>query len=109
MTDDDATVRSVVHGAAAAGAKFVHYMTGVTMRDRQREHFLQRIGAVDPSLPERYRAAFGDRYFCNSPRAYENRSLFRALCKEHGLLWRMPDIIAAYKPARPIGSQASLF
>ena len=40
-TDDDATVRGVVEGAAAAGARFVYHMTGVTMRDRQRDHFLR--------------------------------------------------------------------
>ena len=90
-TDDDATVRGVVEGAAAAGARF------------------DRIAAVDPTLPERYRAAFGDRYFCNSPRATENRALFRSLCKQHGLLWRMSDIIAAYKPSQPMGAQTSLF
>ncbi|WP_241963591.1 radical SAM protein [Gordonibacter sp. 28C] len=109
VTDDDATVRGVVEGAAAAGARFVYHMTGVTMRDRQRDHFLERIAAVDPALPDRYRRTFGDRYFCNSPRAAENRALFRALCKEHGLLWRMPDIIAAYKPVQTLGSQGSLF
>ncbi len=109
VTDDETTVRGVVEGAAAAGARFVYHMTGVTMRDRQRDHFLERVAAVDPALPDRYRRAFGERYFCNSPRAAESRALFRALCKEHGLLWRMPDIIAAYKPAQPVGSQGSLF
>ena len=93
----------------AAGARFVFHLTGVTMRDRQREHFLERVSSVDPALPERYRAAFGERYLCNSPRASENRALFRALCKQHGLLWRMSDIIKAYKPAQPLGAQASLF
>lgn len=109
VTDDDATVRGVVEGAAAAGARFVYHMTGVTMRDRQRDHFLDRIAAADPTLPERYRAAFGDRYFCNSPRATENRALFRSLCKQHGLLWRMSDIVATYKPSQPMGAQTSLF
>ena len=109
LTDDDATVRGIVEGAAAAGARFVYHTTGVTMRDRQRAHFLERIAAVDPALPARYREAFGERYVCNSPRANENRALVRALCNQHGLLWRMSDIIAAYKPARPIGTQTSLF
>ena len=109
VTDDEATVHGVVEGAAAAGARFVYHMTGVTMRDHQRDHFLECVAAIDPALPDRYRRAFGERYFCNSPRAAENRALFRALCKEHGLLWRMPDIIAAYKPAQPVGSQGSLF
>lgn len=109
LTDDDATVRGVIEGAAAAGARFIHHMTGVTMRDRQRDYFMEQAAAIDPTLPERYRKTFGDRYFCNSPRATENRTLFRALCKEHGLLWRMSDIVAAYKPEIPIGEQRSLF
>ena len=109
VTDDDATVRAVVEGAAAAGVHFVYHTTGVTLRDRQRDHFLERIAAVDPALPARYRETYGERYFCNSPRAAQNRALFRTLCKEHGLLWRMADIIAAYKPAHPLGTQASLF
>lgn len=109
VTDDEASVRNVVEGAAKAGARFIYHMTGVTMRDRQRDHFLAHIGEVDPLLPNRYRETFGERYFCNSPRASENRALFRALCKEYGLLWRMPDIIAAYKPIQPIGTQTSLF
>ena len=41
VTDDDATVRAVVEGAAAAGAHFVYHTTGVTLRDRQRDHFLE--------------------------------------------------------------------
>lgn len=109
ITDDDATVRGVVEGAAAAGARFVYHMTGVTLRDRQRDHFLKRVAAVDPTLPALYREAYGERYFCNSPRASENRALFRTRCKQHGMLWSMADIIAAYKPALPIGAQTSLF
>ena len=75
----------------------------------RRKSVIDRIAAVDPALPERYRAAYDERYFCNSPCASENRVQFRALCKQHGLLWRMSDIIKAYKPAQPIGTQGSLF
>ncbi|MEA5019920.1 MAG: radical SAM protein [Gordonibacter sp.] len=109
VTDDEASVRAVVEGAAKAGARFIYHMTGITMRDRQRDYFMEHIGAIDPTLPDRYRKVYGERYFCNSPQASENRALFRALCKEHGLLWRMPDIIAAYKPNQPVGGQTSLF
>lgn len=61
-----------------------------------------------PSQAEGPREA-GGRDASPSPRAAQNRALFRTLCKEHGLLWRMADIIAAYKPAHPLGTQASLF
>ena len=77
------------------------------MRTGQKEYFLDRLKAVSPSLPQRYREEFGDRYLCNSPRKREALALLRKLCKEAGLLYRMPDIIDAYKKREP--NQMGLF
>ena len=77
------------------------------MRTGQKEYFLDRLKAVSPSLPQCYREEFGDRYLCNSPRKREALALLRKLCKEAGLLYRMPDIIDAYKKREP--NQMGLF
>lgn len=107
ITDTDETIEAMVAAAKDAGARFVYTMGGVTMRAGQKEHFLDRLGAVSPELPDRYRSEFGDRYMCNSPRKREALALFRKLCKEAGILYRMPDIIDAYKKREP--SQMGLF
>ncbi len=107
ITDDDASIESMVEAAHQAGARFIYSMGGVTMRTGQKEYFLDRLKAVSPSLPQRYREEFGDRYLCNSPRKREALALLRKLCKEAGLLYRMPDIIDAYKKREP--NQMGLF
>lgn len=107
VTDDDATIEAMVKAASRAGARFIYTIGGVTMREGQKEHFLDRLSRVSPELPDKYRREFGDRYMCNSPRKREALSLFRAQCKEAGLLYRMPDIIDAYKKKEP--SQLGLF
>lgn len=107
ITDDDASIESIVEAAHQAGARFIYSMGGVTMRTGQKEYFLDRLKAVSPSLRQCYREEFGDRYLCNSPRKREALALLRKLCKEAGLLYRMPDIIDAYKKREP--NQMGLF
>ena len=107
ITDDDASIESMVEAAHQAGARFIYSMGGVTMRTGQKEYFLDHLKAVSPSLPQRYREEFGDRYLCNSPQKREALALLRKLCKEAGLLYRMPDIIDAYKKREP--NQMGLF
>lgn len=107
ITDDDASIESMVEAAHQAGARFIYSMGGVTMRTGQKEYFLDHLKAVSPSLPQRYREEFGNRYLCNSPRKREALALLRKLCKEAGLLYRMPDIIDAYKKREP--NQMGLF
>ena len=107
VTDNDETIEAMVAAAKGAGARFIYTMGGVTMRAGQKEHFLDRLGDVSPELPDRYRIEFGDRYMCNSPRKREALGLLRKRCKEAGILYRMPDIIDAYKKKEP--SQLGLF
>lgn len=108
ITDNEENIRTLVNAAAENGAQFIYHMEGVTMRDRQRDHFYEKISEYNPDLPGLYQKTFGDRYMCNSPHAKENRILFQNLCKEYGLTYRMNDIIKAYKREIP-DPQLSLF
>ena len=87
----------MVDSAARAGAKFVYAAFGVTMRDGQREYFLNGLDRVFPGqgIGERYRKRYGSRYMCSSSRARELWELFSARCRELGLLYEMKHIISA--------------
>ncbi len=97
LEDTDQNVLAIVRRAAECGARFIYPAFGMTMRDGQREYFLAALEAQFPGLRERYTKAFGTGYQCVSPRAKALWSVFKAECDRLGILYRMPDIISAYK------------
>ena len=97
LEDSEENVRGVVEGAAQAGAKFVYPALGVTMRQGQREYFLDGLERAFPGqgLKARYLRQYGERYQCASPRAGELWKAFTAACRERGILYDMKSIIRA--------------
>ncbi len=97
VADFPKNVLSVVDSAARAGARFVYAAFGVTMRDGQRDFFLDGLNRAFPGqgVGEKYRKRYGTRYYCSSPRANELWELFSSRCKELGLLYEMRHIISA--------------
>lgn len=95
VEDSPENVLSVVDSAARAGAKFVYAAFGVTMRDGQREYFLNSLDRAFLGMGEKYRKKYGSRYYCSSPRSKELWELFSVRCRELGLLYEMRHIIAA--------------
>ena len=97
VEDSPENVLSVVDAAARAGAKFIYAAFGVTMREGQRDYFLNGLDRDFPGegIGERYRRRYGTRYYCPSPRAKELWELFSARCRELGLLYEMKHIISA--------------
>ncbi|MDL2324913.1 radical SAM protein [Ruminococcaceae bacterium OttesenSCG-928-A16] len=99
LADDPASIELLVKKAAAAGARFIYADFGVTMRDGQREYFLNGLDTAFPlqGYGQKYRTRFGSRYHCASPRAKQLWQIFTAACNKVGLLYNMRDIIAAYR------------
>ena len=97
LEDSDQGVLSVVEGAARAGARFIYPAFGVTMRQGQREYFLDGLEQAFPGqgLRERYLRQYGERYQCASPRAGQLWTVFTAACRERGILYDMKSIIRA--------------
>ena len=77
VEDSAENVLSVVDSAARAGARFVYAAFGVTMRDGQRDYFLNGLDRAFPGMGERYRKRYGSRYYCSSPKAKELWELFK--------------------------------
>ena len=107
VEDSAENVLSVVDSAARAGARFVYAAFGVTMRDGQRDYFLDSLDRAFPGMGERYRKRYGSHYYCSSPKAKELWELFSSRCRELGLLYEMKHIISAAK--RPYGDTQLTF
>ncbi len=108
VEDTVENVLEIVQTAADCGAKFVYPAFGVTLRQNQRDWFLQRIEESFPGTKQKYIRQFGNNYQCISPKAGELWSVFKEECDRLGMLYQMPEIINAYKKGYG-ESQLSLF
>ena len=94
LEDGSEGVLAVVEAADRAGARFIYSAFGVTLRQGQREYFLDGLERAFPNqgLKERYLRQYGDRYQCTSPKARELWKVFTQACRERGILYDMRSI-----------------
>ena len=97
ITDSPENILRIVERAAECGARFIYPAFGMTLRDRQRAYYYARLDEKFPGLREKYEKRYGTRYSCGSPRAAKLAGIFEEACRKHGILYKMPHIIAASK------------
>jgi DNA repair photolyase len=99
LTDTSENVYTILHQAKECGARFIYPLFGLTLRSGQREFFYQKLEQYFPEqkLKDNYIHLYGSSYVCHSPKERELSSLFKTECEKLGLLYRMEDIIKAYR------------
>jgi hypothetical protein len=70
------------------GAGYLIHAPGVTLRDRQRLYYYQKLDQHFPGLRQRYETLCGNTYFCPCQHAGELLQLINELCEQHGLATR---------------------
>ena len=96
ITDSEENIRKVIRLSYENGAKFVFSMGGVTLRENQREYFYGQLDKTFPKLKEKYIKTYGNNYFCYPLNKNLNK-IFKEECEKYGLLYKMNDIVKAYK------------
>ena len=99
LEDSEENVTEVVRLAHESGARFVYPFFGVTLRQNQREHFLDELERRFPGegLRARYERQYGTYYQCVSPNAKKLWAAFTSRCGALGLLYEMKHITSAYQ------------
>lgn len=97
INDNKENIVNIVRLAGKHGAKFIYPFFGVTLRSGQREYFYDRLEEGFPGIKDRYINRYGDNYQCTSPNSRELYRIFAEECEKHKILYRMKDIIRAYK------------
>ena len=108
LTDDEEDIKEMVKLAYQSGAKFIVTYFGMTLRDVQREYYYKELNKYFPELIEKYKRYYGNQYQCYSLNAKHLSHVFIEECQRYGLLYKMEDIIQAYKKERQ-SIQLSLF
>lgn len=110
LEDTMDNVLTILRKAKECGARFVYPAFGMTLRENQREWYLNQLESLFPEhgLRERYRKQYSNAYNCVSPNAKKLWNVFSRECDNLGILCRMTDIIRMYKMGYE-GQQLRLF
>lgn len=103
INDTEENILSIVHKAHDAHANFIFVYGGfsLTLRDNQRDYYYHWLDQQYPGLRFTYEEHYHKCYSCNSPHSRRLSKLFQKECQKYGILYRMSDIIRAYKPSIP--------
>jgi DNA repair photolyase len=108
IEDNEENIGRIIELAHENGAKFIYPAFGVTLRENQRDWYYKKLDEYFPSVKEKYIKTYGNAYECRSLKAKALWEFFQSKCKDLGIIYRMDEIIAAYKsPYRK--EQLSLF
>lgn len=109
ITDKEADIKRLVRLAYEHGAKFIHTYMGMTLRENQRDYYLNQLNEHFDGLQERYVKYYRGRYNCLVPNYKRLYKVFTDECDKYGILYNMNDIIKAYKKETKSNEQMTLF
>ena len=109
ITDNENDIKELVRLAHESGAKFIQTYMGMTLRENQREYYYNKLDNNFKGLKEKYIKYYGDRYNCIISNYKKIFDVFVAECNKYGILYKMNDIIKAYKKDIKTDEQISLF
>jgi DNA repair photolyase len=108
IEDNEENISRIVTLAHENGAAYILPAFGVTLRDRQRAYFYDKLDQRFPGLRIRYNRAFGERYFAPVQNHDRLEKAFTGLCRQHGIATKMP-VFSPQKRIHAASNQPSLF
>lgn len=111
VNDTEENIIGIVERASKVGAKFIFaYGMGLTLRQNQRDYYYMQLNKIfkDKNLVKMYMDNFGEAYECSSLNSKKLWITFKNQCEKYGILYKMKDIIEAYKKAYEV-EQIKLF
>lgn len=90
LEDEPEAIAAVIAAAHEHGARHIVASFGVTLRDRQRGYFYERLDHLFPAVRGRYEKSFGTRYVAPARSAEALEASYRAACTRFGLTTSVP-------------------
>ena len=103
IQDNVDNIVDIIKAAKDNGATYIIPAFGVTLRDRQRDYFYQKLDKEFPGLKERYIKKFKNNYFCLPEKSRMLDMIFREQCYKYGIETK----IKQFTPGEP--EQLALF
>jgi DNA repair photolyase len=91
INEDPEDVREIVKRASDAGVKYIYPSFGMTLRDRQRDYFYEKLDELFPGLSYEYRKSFKNTYGVGIRNYRKVKQAFLEECQAHGIKNEMPS------------------
>jgi DNA repair photolyase len=103
IEDNEENIAQIVAKAHEHGATFIIPWLGMSLRDRQRAYYYDKLDQLFPGLRKKYERRFGNQYHCTANNAGRLAEMFDELCNQYGMATR----VERYDPET--ATQLSLF
>ncbi len=91
IEDNEENILDIVKQSQRYGAKSIVSSIGMTLRDRQRAYYFDKLNSLYPGLSGRYEKKFGNSYSCSCNNAKKLREIFNEACYKNGISMEMPS------------------
>ena len=91
IEDTRENITQIVTQAKENGASYIIPSFGMTLRDRQRAYYYEKLDQHFPGLRREYERRFGNQYFAPARNLPELEAHFRSLCQELNLRIAIPQ------------------
>lgn len=85
IEDNESNILDIVEKAKENGAKYIIPWFGMTLRDRQKAHYYEKLDRFFPNLKYKYQEKFGNRYQCDANNSKELWEAFKSKCKANDI------------------------
>lgn len=109
ITDKEEDIKELVRMASEHNARFIHTYMGMTLRENQRDYYFNKLDEHFTGLKQKYMRCYGSRYNCKAINYKKLYNIFTEECKKYSILYKMSDIIKAYKKKENAHEQLTLF
>jgi DNA repair photolyase len=103
IEDTEENITAIVEKGHEHGAMFILPWFGMSLRDRQRAYYYDKLDRLFPGLRKKYVKTYGGDYGCPVPKSDELSQLFKRLCHQYGIATN----VTPYDPQH--AQQLSLF
>jgi DNA repair photolyase len=103
IEDNEENITAIVRQTREHGGSYVIPSFGMSLRDRQRAYYYDKLDKLFPGLRQKYERVYGGRYHCPVPNADRLAKVFYEACERYDIAPR----IIPYEPQR--AKQLSLF
>jgi DNA repair photolyase len=102
IEDDEQNIRKIVDLAIENGARYILPAFGMTLRDRQRSYYYEKLDQLFPGMSQRYKTAFGEQYSAPAQNSGKLKKVLNDLCRKYGIVTKMPVFV----PQRRVREQS---